>query len=478
MTCYELERYQAVTLEEMLDAREKRAFTQQELLVDGGTLISYTLNLAGPHKSFPLAKKTFALGREMIGRCLERLGEAGQPVREWGGVTGDTAFWRVNLSAMEVKKAMCAIEEGHGLGRLFDMDVLSAQGKISREDLGLESRKCLICGAPGMECARSRRHSAEELQQYTLTLMERYFNGVYADEIAREATRALLYEVSVTPKPGLVDRANNGAHKDMDFFTFLDSATVLTPYFRRMALQGMEGIDASPKALFEKLRFTGQLAEDGMAEATGGVNTHKGAIFSIGLCCAAAGYLTAKGEATDTARVLSCCAALASEAQPLSGGPRTHGEAVRAAYGLTGVRGEAAAGFPSVKTAVAGLKKALSGGMSPNEAGVEALLQLLSEVDDTNLVHRSDRRTQLQIKDVAGKLLHCKETTAELLTAFGEWDTLFIKENLSPGGCADLLALAFLLVFLEKEEEMPQDRNATVSLLCPIFSRSRDPAGI
>ena len=106
-------------------------------------------------------------------------------------------------------------------------------------------------------------------------------NQRLADRIARDACRALLYEVNVTPKPGLVDRNNNGSHRDMDIFTFADSACALYPYFKSCALQGLAGKE-NPQELFCSLRPLGREAEEQMKQATNGVNTHKGAIFFDG----------------------------------------------------------------------------------------------------------------------------------------------------------------------------------------------------
>lgn len=142
----------------------------------------------------------------------------------------------VDAPAPAVKGLTCQIEEADGLGRLFDMDVLAPDGrKLDRGELGLPPRRCLICGGPAAECASRRAHTARELQGRTRKVLCEYFHRKFAGRIAALATQSLLYEVSVTPKPGLVDRANNGSHPDMDFYTFLRSAATLTPWFRDMA---------------------------------------------------------------------------------------------------------------------------------------------------------------------------------------------------------------------------------------------------
>lgn len=112
-------------------------------------------------------------------------------------------------------------------------------------------------------------------------------------KLEKTALLSLLLEVSSSPKPGLVDRFNCGAHRDMDFFTFMESSAALSGYFVKCALLGTEFQGDHPKELFRRLRPVGIAAERTMFQATGGVNTHKGLVFSLGILCAAAAHLMA-----------------------------------------------------------------------------------------------------------------------------------------------------------------------------------------
>ena len=117
------------------------------------------------------------------------------------------------------------------------MDVLSPDGeKLQRQT----PRRCLICGKVAQICARSRTHSVAQLQERTNEILTQAINKEDSLFVSRMAQQALLYEVAVTPKPGLVDRENNGSHKDMDFFTFQRSALVMGPYFARCVNIGRE----------------------------------------------------------------------------------------------------------------------------------------------------------------------------------------------------------------------------------------------
>ena len=128
-----------------------------------------------------------------------------------------------------------------------------------------------------------------------LTTMNDHFNHKFAEYVSLLAAKALSYEVAVSPKPGLVDRFHNGAHDDMDYFAFLDSIAALTPFFYRTTLRAAR-FSGSLEELLNRSRFLGKEAESAMLAATGGVNTHKGIIFSLGLICTCAGYLFQKDK--------------------------------------------------------------------------------------------------------------------------------------------------------------------------------------
>lgn len=136
----------------------------------------------------------------------------------------------------------------------------------------------------------------ELIQWQTAKLFHEFFRDRAADQAASAAVRGLLYEVSTTPKPGLVDRNNSGSHKDMDFFTFLDSSASLIPWFREFFCLGWDHSSESDRQLFERLRYAGQRAEAAMFSATGGINTHKGLVFASAILCGALGKVHAGQE--------------------------------------------------------------------------------------------------------------------------------------------------------------------------------------
>lgn len=461
-----------VTLDDMLAAREQRQARQHTLLAaHRAPLLSLTLNIPGDIKQFPLARKTYRAARDLALRHLERGGYSVLAVVESSSPTGNEGCFALArrgahgeaqpADATALKRHLIALEESCTLARLFDLDVLDATGRVlSRRDFGLPPRRCLVCDAPAAACARSQAHDLATLRRRVVRLMQGHFTECAARAIAGHATRSLLYEVCTTPKPGLVDRNNNGAHTDMDIYTFMDSVSVLTPYFATCARLGADRQELAPEALFAALRYHGLNAEDAMRAATHGVNTHKGAIFSLGIICAAAGRLWGQGVAPAPAALSRLSAAMTASvldecANPPPGLPLTNGLRLYA-RGVTGARGEAVSGFASVLThGLPALKAALAAGAGADVAGCQALMHLMAHVFDTNIISRGDMAQQAHVQRILQGL------TAEArpnMDALLELDAWCIARNISPGGCADLLGLTWMLHFLEQDASLaPQE---------------------
>lgn len=436
-----------ISLEQVLDSRTQRAVRQQKLLQEGvPCLISFTLNIPGDIKQFPLARAAFQEGSILLNQAFGRYVLKEEAIDE---PTGSEMLLAVDADPAEIKKKTVAMEDDHPLGRLFDMDVLCPDGSsLSRTELGTPQRTCLLCGNSAKVCGRSRAHTLNELRQAIASLLENHFKNKYADECMTAAWRAMLSEVSTTPKPGLVDRNNSGSHRDMDFFTFVDSAAALAPHFRKMYLAGWDHALDEPSALFVRLRTLGQQAEADMFAATHGVNSHKGLIFSMGLLSGALGAQQRRDSATLDG-VLALCAEMGRCAlDDFAAAPDTNGKRCYQAYRLPGIRGEVAAGFPSVITiGLPTLRRWTEAGLSLNDASLYALLALLAQVSDTNMIRRGGLATAEACRQQAQDLL-ARLTPETLARELFSLDQVYIQQNLSPGGCADLLALSLMLFFL------------------------------
>jgi len=437
-----------ITLEQILEARERRADRQKVLLAQYDLpVICFTMNIAGPEKYTDLIQWGFALGHKWL---LAQLSDLKVVYRELHTEpTGCEGYYVVDAAAAELKKRTVAAEDYAPVARLFDMDVLDTAGnKLERTALEFPGRKCLLCDKPAHQCGRSRIHTVAQLQAETRRLLQDAMNEEDCRHIGQIAQQSLLYEVCTTPKPGLVDCNNSGSHKDMDIFTFMASSAALADYFRECAKIGIQSRNLDADKVLPRLRFPGKLAEQAMYEATGGVNTHKGCIFSLGILCAAAGRLEA--DQRNPEKVLNVCKDIANgiTRELDKENAATVGENLFVQHGITGVRGQAEAGFPAVlEVGLPVLEDGLQKGLSLNDVGCATLLALLTATVDTNLIHRSDLQQQQTIAAEIAELL--KNDPYPAAKFLQDLDRVFTEKNLSPGGSADLLALTYFLYFLK-----------------------------
>ena len=275
---------------------------------------------------------------------------------------------------------------------------------------------------------------------------------------AKECAYALMAEVGATPKPGLVDRHDSGAHTDMNYDTFEASTNAIVPYLKRMFEAGNTWENTDFNALFESIRPIGMEAETAMFQATHGVNTHKGMIFSVGTIAAAAGLFYKRHQKFDAEKILMlsgylCYDAMRKDFQKIDRkNPKTHGELLYLRYSTKGIRGEAQKGFPSVRTfSLPALRAAFLAGQSENEAYLNTLLTLMANVDDTNVLSRANTVIQGYVKSEAAQILKAGgASSASGIEALKKLNQKYIHMNVSPGGCADILAVTILLYRLEQ----------------------------
>ena len=449
---------QVVTLEQMLSAREVRQARLTAALVHA-PLVSFTMNIAGPEKSSPLIRRGFQVGCQRLTRAFAAHGITLTLLEQTDEITGCEALYAVHGCPMTAKALCAACEDADELGRLFDMDVIDRDGRrLSRGELGLRERGCLVCGAEGRGCAARRKHSVAELQQETRRRLSAFFRQADRTTAATLATQSLLDEVRVTPKPGLVDRNNSGSHTDMNLALFEKSATALAPYWEQCVEIGMESATLAPEETFARLRRVGLCAEQTMLAATNGVNTHKGAIFLLGILCGAVGRLWSAGEpCQDAERLCAECAnmtnaPLREELERISvQSPNTTGARLYQQCGIRGARGEVMDGLPGVwEIALPTLRHALAHGCDREHAAAIALLHLIARGTDTNMVKRGGQEGAAWGAQQAKELL--QRSPFPTIEEIARLDAQFIEKNLSPGGCADLLALTLFLHEWERTE--------------------------
>jgi triphosphoribosyl-dephospho-CoA synthase len=272
-----------------------------------------------------------------------------------------------------------------------------------------------------------------------------------ADHVAATAAAAMLAELETWPKPGLVSHVDSGSHADMDASSFKASTLAITPFYGYLTIAGAAGSG------MDKLRAIGVEAECAMLAVTGGVNTHRGAIFSLGLLCAATGAAwsgNARNGSHWRANVLGATVRQ-RWGQAILRGPiplHSHGTNALRRFGAGGARAQAAAGFPhalDVGLPALRLGRALAPG-DPEAARVQSFFALLGSMEDTNLLYRGGSAGLRFAQEQAAGFLrqggvvqpHWRDRAAAVHRAF-------IARRLSPGGCADLLAITLFLDALE-----------------------------
>ncbi|MDO5015587.1 MAG: triphosphoribosyl-dephospho-CoA synthase [Eubacteriales bacterium] len=472
--------FPAVDTPQVLEQRERQVAKRQAFLRPGYVYLDFSLNLPGPYKRSYLSDRFFEDSERHLADLLAKAGferardfslssEAGL-YRCWELFTTKSFNNKLNLdAAAELKSFTTTWEENFPAARLWDLDVYAEDGiKLSRPG---QSRPCLICSEPAWVCARSRRHSWQELLAASEQLMREYYWTSYKELLLKAARQAALTELELTPKPGLVDMVNNGAHHDMDYDSFQRSLTALEPYFaryleitedflRQELVVGRERDTAEQddpldlRPLFERLQRTGQEAEVAALAANQGVNCHLGLNFALALLLPAA-LMAFDQNLTDfaqngcwqqpSAEQIACLASdlvaesylsWRSEQPEAAGGAR---ESAFAAYPLI-LKGS----LPLLRSVLAERDPSTNG----DYALSLALLYLMAHNHDSNLLRRGGKEGLLYTQREAGRILERARrpgSQSALTRDLIRFDQELIARNLSPGGSADLLALTVFL---------------------------------
>ncbi len=394
---------------------------------------------------------------------------------------GPFALLLSDTAPEKLKSLSIDLETETPLGRLYDIDIFSTSGvKISRDN-GL--RRCIMCDEAAFICARRRSHSLSEISSaieelivhnvsfQNISLCESFleihqrehpsstvcciptFRRGLAGVIGRYAQLALLSEVMVTPKPGLVDREGSGAHSDMDLHSFIASASVLGDVFAEMVQIGMDHeADSVAQDMLPALRQVGISGEERMMRATAQVNTHKGSIFSLGLMCGAVGYSLMHTCSDSLTTIISkICEGLVKHDMSMMD-RSTYGKRLYLDHGISGARGEAEQGFPAVIRTRDRIKLLyeLEGSVfyhNLNSASLQALVENIASFDDTNIAGRGGMHMLGNAKKMAQTYLDNGGVASDKdLTSLRGIGNQFKSWNISPGGSADTLAGSLFLL--------------------------------
>jgi triphosphoribosyl-dephospho-CoA synthase len=279
-----------------------------------------------------------------------------------------------------------------------------------------------------------------------------YHESIY--KLGEFSLEAMLMEIACFPSFGLVSPVSKGAHHDMDHFTFIRSTSVLHKYMIKIANRAF-----SPDSLdiiFRDCRDIGIEAEKEMFKKTGGINTHKGMIFVLGITLIAASKTLYDNKPFGTIQnyIRSMTQGLvANELKNIKKKDKlTHGEKVFMEYGITGIRGEVEAGLPVIfdYALPAYINKKFSH-LDDNQKLLHTLITIMAHCDDTTILHRDDIKTLKMIKSISKELLNRGSLlNNEIIIEIEELDKHFSNKKISPGGCADLLAVTVFLSLVKE----------------------------
>lgn len=273
------------------------------------------------------------------------------------------------------------------------------------------------------------------------------------------ASEAVADEIVTAPKPGLVDPLGQGCHTDMNWQTFIKSAQAIEPFWQYQVMIGLTG--TSPSEALPRLRFIGVEMEKKMFAATSGINTHKGLIFLLSLLLYGAGYCSySRKELTpeNIAYFASGSVAgmtsreLVSLSEKIPSKNLTNGEKLFLMHGITGARGEAEKGFPSlIQHGLPELRRVSSMGASINSSHIAALLSIMYNSEDSNVIHRGGYDFwQNEYKEMVKETIQKFDPLSEDYRPLKELEEKFLRSRISPGGAADLLCCSIYIDLITK----------------------------
>ncbi len=415
-------------MKEILDAREERSQLLREF-VNKFPVVIIKANLPGLDKNPKLAYFLVDLFRREVGRTLKIHRDAFHE-----GPDGPWWLLEAEGGPDEIKTQLVDIEDFHGLGRLIDLDVFDTNLiGLSRRDLGLLSRSCLLCELPAHFCVRNQTHSLEEL----ISKINWMVNDYLRQEITGAVEQAMTEEIKLEPKFGLVTETSSGSHHDMDSRLMELSKKALLGPFTEMFFAGYNATEFAPA--FENAKALGIKAEAKMFAVTKGINTYKGLIFIMGTVLFSLGRCFWENDFSLFSRISKIGQIFLSDLTKLTN-PTTAGEWAYQRYGISGIKGETAGGMPNVRKVMP---------MLDEFTRVElhrALICLIGSVDDTVLLKRCGEREKYEeVRKLIGGL------DPNNLTELAAVTDKCVSEQLSFGGSADLLIIALFLRKIEKK---------------------------
>jgi holo-ACP synthase/triphosphoribosyl-dephospho-CoA synthase len=442
----------------ILSAKEETYLAKcQAIMRHSLPLVSLALNVPGWPKTNKLLRKfffdsvsefrSFALAHRLI-----IVLQSEKILENYNGLTYFSSF-EFPKSVVKAKEIAELFENDHPLGRFIDVDIVDSNSQIISSG---KDKPCFICNSKSaIDCMRNETHSIKELTQFQIKSIENYF--INKDKKKQYQTlseillNALLGEISLHPKPGLVTPLDQGSHSDMDFNSFLQSTSAISNTFTELF---HDVLIENKQFSFEELRLIGIEAENKMKYATSNLNTHKGAIFLLLIISYSIARLLNIGEDLSNENIKREIRKFNSAiiSDPLNVAAETHGNKVRnkTQNENIGIKAEILNGLPSIFEA--GIPQLCIHQFSLQKSTkdkqkilVFSLLSIMGVLDDSNIVYRSHEKALQILKDKSHYALKTLQTDNwQPYINLCNWAK---KENLSPGGAADIL-ISSIFIYL------------------------------
>lgn len=457
-------------VKDILQAKEIRAKERLKMADMGVCSISLTVNIPGIPKSNELIHSFFQECLSDLKRFLLSYRILIDSDREINRSDAAGDFYLVlvanqEVSAIHLKKIGEQFESEHALGRLLDVDITDEKGNPVSSG---KAKNCYFCNQhPAVYCMRMQTHQYTQMR----SVIERDISGFleerrknrWCKNLSSFALKALLNEVALSPKPGLVDRFSNGSHSDMDFTTFLNSSAVISVYFREIVEFGFDFSSANCKDALPKLRQIGLQMEEDMFQETNGVNTHKGAIFLLGFSLFVSAYLIKMNKFSYLSFVhlikeMNDDLVEQELGKNCSLSKKTHGEECFEKFGSNGkgIRGEIQAGLPCVfRYAIPILTSYFENSKAETDAFIrqgltKTLLVLIAHNKDSNILYRKGEMVLEELQDLSFQAFQAFDEKSFQFT-YQKLINYCLKTNISPGGSADLLAVSYFIFLANKK---------------------------
>lgn len=415
----------------ILEEREKRAFKVKEFFnaYPDDSLIVIKANIPGANKNYPFVSYLIKVFLNYLKNNYNFF-----IVNYYESLDGPYFFCGVKGKDENIKRHLITVEETHELGRFIDLDYYVTEGRsLSRVNFNLPVRKCILCSNDALYCIKTQKHSSVELLNHVEKNVVFYFAEIVVDLV----DYAIIRELKIDNKFGLVSFISKGSHQDMDFKLMITAKDVILNYFKRMFLAGYQANDLT--ILLNNVRSEGIEAEKRMYLATNGVNAYKGVIFLLGLAALSFGYTfktsTSFIDVFNNIKTISANIYDDFNKEYITSGTKLYKE-----HKITGIRGIAKSGLEIIYD---NLNKIT---VSSSDRELRNLLYYyILNTDDTVFITRSKTYSNyLKYKEII------KGFDPNNIEDLKDLNDFAVKHNLSFGGAADLLITSIFFIHLKE----------------------------